>query len=212
MRVSDIIEFIALGELSTLNFIEDLESSDIAKKKVAIKKLSNYIYLGVLDLYSKFHFKTTIVTVKTFADVAIYQPRISSNIALMDVYDCLGEPLKFPEHEGDDTWDIKQIDSNTFLVQEPEDDKEIMFVFSAVPERVIDIDKEYDLPEVCLNALLFFVAMKGVSSFAPNMNQFSFEQTDVFRKRYEYEIHKLREIGVGNTGGRLARPIQEDMR
>ena len=212
MLLRDILEYVEDSELSTPSLIENLSSPDADIKKSALRKIVNYIHLGLLDLNTRFHFNTTVVPLKLFSNISIYQPRITSNIALLDVYDSDGCPLKFPEYADDGDWDIKQIDNGSFIVREPSDNVTLMFVYSTVPKKVTDLDTDIDIPEVALEALLFFVALKGVATFSPNMNEVAFNQSDMFKKRYLAKIHELKEAGFGYVRNREAITIDRGFR
>lgn len=207
MQYSDLIKYIKYSEISTLSFIKDLSSTDPAKVQEAKERLLTYIHLALIDLNNIFFLKTAVEAVKTYPQVFIVESRLKSRGMLLEVYDSSGEPLRFPQIVDDEEWDIKEVNSGTYMLREPAEG-EIFFVYSDVGE-IPDEDREVDIPDVFIEALVLFVAQKGMSTMASNSMNTTENKQVLFQNKYKDKIKELQDLGYGKSGNILSKRVKD---
>lgn len=205
MTYLDLINYIKYSEISTLSFIKDL--SDPLKREESQKRLLTYIHLGLIDLNNIFHLKTLVEKVDTYPEVYMYQTRSKNRGLLLGVYDEHGDELEFPTLLDDDDSDIQEINAGSYMLKHPKKG-ELFFVYSSVGSNP-SLDEEVDIPDVFLEALILFVAQKGMATMATNSVNTNENKQILFSNKYKEKVEELKMLGYGKTSHILSFRVQD---
>lgn len=212
MKLSEIFDALATGELSGLNLVRDGEINP-AKYRSAVTSIN----LGLIQLASRFNLRRETLVLKTRSDLRSYELdyayTLSSGNQNAYVLDSVNEPfdhrllevLKVTDSEGNDALDrtLVKVTPTTLRTIEP-DDATYTVEYSALlkqiptdwaaPFRQNEI--EVELPYNYLTALLYFVASRHYTPTLSNADSNRGTLDMNYLQRYEAECALLVARGV----------------
>ena len=173
MKVSEVIATARSCELSNLSTSSFTDS-----------RLIQFINLAIIELSKRFIISTKAENIKTSMYTSMYTLRSKDVIGILDIYDKTGKALVSQVlSDVEDSYDYKLINNTTFLykhkvdykateevqpltgieilqyTQEP--DNELMVVYSAVADLVINTTDDLTIPLVFIDPLVAYVGYKA---------------------------------------------------
>lgn len=207
MKLSEILDLLAAGELANLAYAEN---GVIVTGK--IPAIVNAINLGLKKLYTRFKLKRGYVNISITPEVLLYPLTINNVLTISNPTGFILDS-EFPD-DVLEIVDIKDNDGNSITINDGnlvllkptvlkflkpvETANTYSIEYLALPNKVIytdDVDIDVELPDVYLNALLMFIASRFYSpvgiSFDANRNSMDMS----FIQRYEAECQLLESKG-----------------
>ena len=175
MKVSDVIATARSCELSNLSTSSFTDS-----------RIIQFINLGIIELSKRFVISTKAEKIKTSVYTSMYTLRSPDVIGILDIYDKTGRALVSQVLSDDEDYDYKLINNTTFLykhktdykateevnpitgieilqyAQEP--DNELMVIYSAVADLVLNTTDELTIPLVFIDPLVAYIGYKASHS------------------------------------------------
>ncbi len=181
MKVYDVIATARSCELSSLSTTSFTDS-----------RIIHYINLGIIELSKRFIISTKAEKIKTSVYTSMYTLRSSDVIGILDIYDKTGRALVPQLLSDDENYDYKLINNTTFLYKHKidykvteevnpitgieilqhtkEPDNELMVVYSAIADLVVNPTDEISLPLVFLDTLVAYIGYKANPNFIQTPN------------------------------------------
>jgi hypothetical protein len=206
MLVSDVLNSVAYGDIYNLSLGEAFRNkSNNAASTNAINTLINYLNLAITELSTRFNLKTSVITLPTYEGIRVYTIRDPNLVKVLEVFDDFGVPLAFPNTIDDlNSFDIKEISFNTFLVNNPVNDSHLNFVCKMLLPEVTNMSEDIAISRVFLEPLCSYIAYKAFSSLGGPNNQ---KASDSCFLRFENSCAKLVERGFTNNPESLFKNI-----
>ncbi|MCI4437667.1 MAG: hypothetical protein JHC33_12745 [Ignisphaera sp.] len=206
MLVSDVLNSVAYGDIYNLSLGEAFRNkSNNAASTNAINTLINYLNLAITELSTRFNLKTSVITLPTYEGIRVYTIRDPNLVKVLEVFDDFGVPLAFPNTIDDlNSFDIKEISFNTFLVNNPVNDSHLNFVCKTLLPEVTNMSEDIAISRVFLEPLCSYIAYKAFSSLGGPNNQ---KASDSCFLRFENSCAKLVERGFTNNPESLFKNI-----
>ena len=175
MKVSEVIATARSCELSNLSTSSFTDS-----------RIIQFINLGIIELSKRFIISTKAEKIKTSMYTSMYTLRSPDVIGILDIYDKTGRALVSQVLSDDDNYDYKLINNTTFLykhkidykateevnpvtgieilqyTQEP--DNELMVIYSAVADLVLNTTDDLTIPLVFMDPLVAYIGYKASHS------------------------------------------------
>lgn len=175
MKVSEVIATARSCELSNLSTSSFTDS-----------RIIQFINLGIIELSKRFIISTKAEKIKTSMYTSMYTLRSSDVIGILDIYDKTGRALVSQVLSDDENYDYKLINNTTFLykhkidykateevnpitgievlqyTQEP--DNELMVIYSAVADLVLNTTDDLTIPLVFMDPLMAYIGYKASHS------------------------------------------------
>lgn len=175
MKVSEVIATARSCELSNLSTSSFTDS-----------RIIQFINLGIIELSKRFVISTKAEKIKTSVYTSMYTLRSPDVIGILDIYDKTGRALVSQVLSDDEDYDYKLINNTTFLykhkidykatekvnpitgieilqyTQEP--DNELMVVYSAVADLVLNTTDDLTIPLVFMDPLVAYIGYKASHS------------------------------------------------
>ena len=175
MKVSEVIATARSCELSNLSTSSFTDS-----------RIIHYINLGIIELSKRFVISTKAEKIKTSMYTSTYTLRSPDVIGILDIYDKSGRALVSQVLSDDENYDYKLINNTTFLykhkidykvteevnpitgieilqyTQEP--DNELMVIYSAVADLVLNTTDDLTIPLVFMDPLVAYIGYKASHS------------------------------------------------
>ena len=175
MKVSEVIATARSCELSNLSTSSFTDS-----------RIIQFINLGIIELSKRFVISTKAEQIKTSVYTSMYTLRSPDVIGILDIYDKTGRALVSQVLSDDENYDYKLINNTTFLykhkidykaaekvnpitgietlqyTQEP--DNELMVIYSAVADLVLNTTDDLTIPLVFMDPLVAYIGYKASHS------------------------------------------------
>ena len=175
MKVSEVIATARSCELSNLSTSSFTDS-----------RIIQFINLGIIELSKRFIISTKAEKIKTSVYTSMYTLRSPDVIGILDIYDKTGRALVSQVLSDDEDYDYKLINNTTFLykhkldykateevnpitgigvlqyAQEP--DNELMVIYSAVADLVVNTTDDLTIPLVFMDPLVAYIGYKASHS------------------------------------------------
>lgn len=175
MKVSEVIATARSCELSNLSTSSFTDS-----------RIIQFINLGIIELSKRFIISTKAENIKTSVYTSMYTLRSPDVIGILDIYDKTGRALVSQVLSDDENYDYKLINNTTFLykhktdykvtekvnpitgieilqyTQEP--DNELMVIYSAVADLVLNTTDDLTIPLVFMDPLVAYIGYKASHS------------------------------------------------
>ena len=175
MKVSEVIATARSCELSNLSTSSFTDS-----------RIIQFINLGIIELSKRFVISTKAEQIKTSVYTSMYTLRSPDVIGILDIYDKTGRALVSQVLSDDEDYDYKLINNTTFLykhkidykateevnpitgietlqyTQEP--DNELMVIYSAVADLVLNTTDDLTIPLVFMDPLMAYIGYKASHS------------------------------------------------
>ena len=175
MKVSEVIATARSCELSNLSTSSFTDS-----------RIIQFINLGIIELSKRFVISTKAEKIKTSMYTSMYTLRSPDVIGILDIYDKTGRALVSQVLSDDENYDYKLINNTTFLykhkidykateevnpitgieilqyTQEP--DNELMVIYSAVADLVLNTTDDLTIPLVFMDPLVAYIGYKASHS------------------------------------------------
>lgn len=212
MKLSEIFDALATGELSGLNLVKEGEISP-AKYKAVISSIN----VGLINLATRFRLRRESLVLRTRTDTRVYNldfaNTVSSGHPQAYIIDSNNEPfnhhlievLKVLDADGNDVLGdrLVKVMPNVLRTVEAEE-AEYQLEFSAMLKQIsTDIgdwfdpeDIEVELPYAYLTALLFFVASRHYTPVLSNADSNRGQVDMNYLQRFEAECAKLIADGI----------------
>jgi hypothetical protein len=206
MLVSDVLNSVAYGDIYNLSLGESFRNNPYnAANANTVNVLINYLNLAITELSTRFNLKTIVITLPTYEDLKVYTITDPNVIKVLEVYDDFGVPLTFPNTIDDlNSFDIKEIAANTFLVSNPLDNLHLNFVCKMLLPQVTDLSEDIAISRMFLEPICSYIAFKAYSSLGGPNNQ---KTSDSCLLRFENNCTKLLERGFANNQESLFKNI-----
>ena len=175
MKVSDVIATARSCELSSLSSTSFTDS-----------RIIQFINLGIIELSKRFVISTKAEQIKTSVYTSMYTLRSPDVIGILEIYDKTGRALVSQVLSDDEDYDYKLINNITFLYKHKTDyrateevnpitgieilqytkepDNELMVVYSAVADLVVNATDELTIPLVFIDPLVAYIGYKASHS------------------------------------------------
>ena len=175
MKVSDVIATARSCELSNLSTSSFTDS-----------RIIQFINLGIIELSKRFVISTKAEKIKTSVYTSMYTLRSPDVIGILEIYDKTGRALVSQVLSDDEDYDYKLINNTTFLYKHKTDyrateevnpitgieilqytkepDNELMVVYSAVADLVVNATDELTIPLVFIDPLVAYIGYKASHS------------------------------------------------
>lgn len=175
MKVSDVIATARSCELSNLSTSSFTDS-----------RIIQFINLGIIELSKRFVISTKAEQIKTSVYTSMYTLRSPDVIGILDIYDKTGRALVSQVLSDDEDYDYKLINNTTFLYKHKSDyktteevnpitgievlqytkepDNELMVIYSAVADLVLNTTDDLTIPLVFLDPLVAYIGYKASHS------------------------------------------------
>ena len=175
MKVSDVIATARSCELSNLSTSSFTDS-----------RIIQFINLGIIELSKRFIISTKAEQIKTSVYTSMYTLRSPDVIGILDIYDKTGRALVSQVLSDDEDYDYKLINNTTFLYKHKTDykateavnpitgieilqytkepDNELMVVYSAVADLVVNTTDDLTIPLVFIDPLVAYIGYKASHS------------------------------------------------
>jgi hypothetical protein len=207
MLVSTILDNVAYGDIYNISLGESFRNkSNTVANTNATTTLISYLNSAIVELSSRFNLKTTVITLPTYAGIKAYTLRDPNLIRVLEVYDDFGVPLTFPNTVDDlSSFDIKEITTNIFLVNNPIDNSHLNFVCKMLLPEVEDISEDVTISRMFLEPMCNYIAYRAYSALGGPNNQ---KTSDSYFLRFENNCAKLVERGFTNNQESLFKNIR----
>lgn len=175
MKVSDVIATARSCELSNLSTSSFTDS-----------RIIQFINLGIIELSKRFIISTKAEKIKTSVYTSMYTLRSPDVIGILEIYDKTGRALVSQVLSDDEDYDYKLINNTTFLYRHKSDyksteevnpitgieilqytqepDNELMVIYSAVADLVVNTTDELTIPLVFMDPLVAYIGYKASHS------------------------------------------------
>ena len=175
MKVSEVIATARSCELSNLSTSSFTDS-----------RIIQFINLGIIELCKRFVISTKAEQIKTSVYTSMYTLRSPDVIGILDIYDKTGRALVSQVLSDDEDYDYKLINNTTFLYKHKTDykateavnpitgieilqytkepDNELMVVYSAVADLVVNTTDDLTIPLVFIDPLVAYIGYKASHS------------------------------------------------
>ena len=175
MKVSEVIATARSCELSNLSTSSFTDS-----------RIIQFINLGIIELSKRFIISTNAENIKTSVYTSMYTLRSKDVIGILDIYDKTGRALVSQVLSDDEDYDYKLINNTTFLYRHKADyksteevnpitgieilqytkepDNELMVIYSAVADLVINTTDDLTIPLVFIDPLVAYIGYKASHS------------------------------------------------
>ena len=175
MKVSDVISAARSCELSNLSSTSFTDS-----------RIIHYINLGIIELSKRFIISTKAEKIKTSMYTSMYTLRSPDVIGILEIYDKTGRALVSQVLSDDEDYDYKLINNTTFLYRHKSDyksteevnpitgieilqytqepDNELMVIYSAVADLLVNTTDELTIPLVFMDPLVAYIGYKASHS------------------------------------------------
>ena len=175
MKVSDVIATARSCELSNLSTSSFTDS-----------RIIQFINLGIIELSKRFVISTKAEQIKTSVYTSMYTLRSPDVIGILEIYDKTGRALVSQVLSDDEDYDYKLINNTTFLYKHKldykateevnpitgieilqytkEPDNELMVIYSAVADLVINTTDDLTIPLVFMDPLVAYIGYKASHS------------------------------------------------
>lgn len=175
MKVSDVIATARSCELSNLSTSSFTDS-----------RIIQFINLGIIELSKRFVISTKAEKIKTSVYTSMYTLRSPDVIGILEIYDKTGRALVSQVLSDDEDYDYKLINNTTFLYRHKSDyksteevnpitgieilqytqepDNELMVIYSAVADLVVNTTDELTIPLVFMDPLVAYIGYKASHS------------------------------------------------
>ena len=175
MKVSEVIATARSCELSNLSTSSFTDS-----------RIIQFINLGIIELSKRFVISTKAESIKTSVYTSMYTLRSQDVIGILDIYDKTGRALVSQVLSDDEDYDYKLINNTTFLYRHKTDykateeinpitgieilqytkepDNELMVIYSAVADLVINTTDDLTIPLVFIDPLVAYIGYKASHS------------------------------------------------
>jgi hypothetical protein len=206
MLASTILNSVAYGDIYNLSLGESFRSNPYSVDNAdVVDTLLGYLNLALTELSTRFNLKTTVVTLPTYEGIKVYTIRDPNLIKVLEVYDDYGVPLAFPNTIDDfNSFDIKEIAFNTFLVSNPLNDLHLNFICRMLLPEVTDILEDISISRIFLEPISNYIAFKAYSALGGPANK---KESDNYYLRFENNCAKLLEQGFANNQESLFKNI-----
>lgn len=187
MKVSQLFEYLASGELGNLNLAEDKINIKPDKAIVVLRNINR----GLKDLHTRFMLKRAFIEVPVVPGVDQYVVEHDDIVEVLHVY---VSGRKLLEHE------YTKLSVNSFklnIVLGITDTLRVEYKAShrTLTELDISLDTEIDLPSSYVNALIYFVA-SNLFTGAVNQLDGDINEGVAYRSKYQAEVQLLENQGV----------------
>lgn len=175
MKVSDVIATARSCELSNLSTSSFTDS-----------RIIQFINLGIIELSKRFIISTKAEKIKTSVYTSMYTLRSPDVIGILEIYDKTGRALVSQVLSDDEDYDYKLINNTTFLYRHKSDyksteevnpitgieilqytqepDNELMVIYSAVADLLVNTTDELTIPLVFMDPLVAYIGYKASHS------------------------------------------------
>lgn len=175
MKVSDVIATARSCELSNLSTSSFTDS-----------RIIQFINLGIIELSKRFVISTKAEKIKTSVYTSMYTLRSPDVIGILEIYDKTGRALVSQVLSDVEDYDYKLINNTTFLYKHKTDykateeinpitgievlqytkepDNELMVVYSAVADLVVNTTDDLTIPLVFIDPLVAYIGYKASHS------------------------------------------------
>lgn len=198
MKLSDIFDALASGELSNLNLAEGGSKIKPDKLEVVLRSIN----LGLIDIYTRFLLKTNRVLVP-----------VSNSLILINTDDFIEVLEVFSESKPLSKFTYRMLNPNTLVLVDWEKYLSNNNISTVNPlavieykakhriltEQDIELDSEIELPHSYLNALLYFIGSRLYVSI-PNQLDGDLNEGIRYTQRYQAELSMLKEQGIDVDG------------
>lgn len=185
IKLSEIFDALASGELSNLNMAEGGESIKQEKLPIVLRSIN----LGLLDLYTRFMLRKKTKEIDTVVDQYSYIVDDEELIEILSIKDENGNSVK---SYLTDTRTIK-------LLSKPVEKTKLIVEYKAKHPKLtqddIDLDTEIELPIAYYNALLYFIADRLFMSIPNKLDQ-DLQEGIRYKEKFFTEIEHLTRQGV----------------
>ena len=163
------------------------ELSDLSTSSFTDSRIIHYINLGIIELSKRFIISTKAEKIKTSVYTSMYTLRSPDVIGVLDIYDKTGRALVSQVVSDDEDYDYKLINNTTFLYKHKidykdteevnpltgieilqytkEPDNELMVVYSAIADLVVNPTDDLTIPLVFLDTLVAYIGYKANPNF-----------------------------------------------
>lgn len=188
MRLSEIFDALASGELANLHLADDAKSIFEDKKEIVLRSIN----LGLTDLYHRFYLRRKFKELLADKTTLTYKVTDPECIEITDVSIGLDRQCL--------NLDYVMLDVNTIQLKEyPRDKETIMLEYKArhktLNQQDINDDTDVELPMVYLNALLSFIASRLYTSIVNQLDG-DLNESNRYAQRYMQEIQLLEQQGI----------------
>lgn len=190
MRLSDVFNTLATGELSNLFLAEGAVEVKPDKKEPVLRSIN----LALTDLYNRFFLKRKEAEITTSQGVQAY---VINDPLLIEIHKVVfnGRELCINKPSG---YHLLSVDT-LVLKDKPEDNQIIEVVYKAKHKTLIqediDNDVEIELPDIYLNALCLFIGSRVYTSIVNQLDG-DLNESNRYAQRYMQEIAMLNDQGV----------------
>ena len=175
MKVSEVIATARSCELSNLSTSSFTDS-----------RIIQFINLGIIELSKRFVISTKAEKIKTSVYTSMYTLRSPDVIGILEIYDKTGRTLVSQVLSDDENYDYKLINNTTFLYKHKSDyksteevnpitgievlqytkepDNELMVIYSAVADLVLNTTDDLTIPLVFMDPLVAYIGYKASHS------------------------------------------------
>lgn len=185
IKLSEIFDALASGELSNLNMAEGGESIKQEKLPIVLRSIN----LGLLDLYTRFMLRKKTKEIDTVVDQYSYIVDDEELIEILSIKDENGNSVK---SYLTDTRTIK-------LLNKPIERSKLIVEYKSKHPKLtqddIDLDTEIQLPMAYYNALLYFIADRLFMSIPNKLDQ-DLQEGIRYKEKFFTEIEHLTRQGV----------------
>ncbi|UZA02925.1 hypothetical protein [Moraxella bovis] len=190
MRLSDVFNTLATGELSNLFLAEGAVEVKPDKKEPVLRSIN----LALTDLYNRFFLKRKEVEITTSQGVQAYA---INDPLLIEIHKVVfnGRELCINKPNG-----YHLLSVNTLVLKDkPEDNQIIEVIYKAkhktLTQEDVDNDVEIELPDIYLNALCLFIGSRVYTSIVNQLDG-DLNESNRYAQRYMQEIAMLNDRGV----------------
>lgn len=187
MKISQLFEYLASGELGNLNLAEDRVNIKPDKAIVVLRNINR----GLKDLHTKFMLRRAFIEVPIVIGNVKYIVDHDEMVEILHIY--VGN-RKLKEHE------YIKLDVNSFIlniVLGITDSLRVEYKANhrTLTELDISLDTEINLPNAYMNALIYFVA-SNLFTGAVNQLDGDLNEGAAYRSKYQAEILVLENQGI----------------
>lgn len=189
MNTQDVINALMAVELSNTPYI-DKETMNVKPER--LPSLINSINLGLIQLYTRFLLKKEYETLLTYEDINHYTFNPENLIEILHIYNSLGE-----EQNTDGSSGIVKVSLKHLYFINPTDDSYMIQYRARHPKIYPDESEvELELPDIYLNALIYFVASRIFTSTTTSLDSNGNAQITNYTRLFEQECQRLLSQGV----------------
>lgn len=188
MRLSEIFNQLAHGELANLHLADNADTIFDDKKERVLRSIN----LGLADLHHRFYLK------RKYKDIVVSE---HTKLYKIDDVDCIEIiKVKLGTEELCLNHDYVLLDTTTLQLKEyPREHETLSIEYRAKHRELnqtdIDNDAEVELPLVYLNALLLFIASRLYTSIVNQLDG-DLNESNRYSQRYMQEIQLLERQGI----------------